>query len=227
MEKIKVMVSSKVFGLEEERKAVQDILGNYPIFELVGASPYVGNAAISSPAIKTASMAKECDLYILILGNEFGFELPDGRSATEIEFDAAVKQDPTKVLVFIKKDTCVEEKQKKFIEKVSDYFKGYWREEFDSTDTLCRLIEQSIISWLKEKASFGNQLSYCDHFIWYAQKLKPNSETIVYYKVDSTDVEIEYKVFDKSNTFIIKREQIYKDFWGSVYELQKTIEGWM
>lgn len=227
MDKIKVMVSSKVFGLEEERQAIQALLDNYPIFELVGAFPYVGNSEISSPAIKTASMAKECDLYILILGDKFGFELPDGRSATELEFDTAVKQDPTKVLVFIKKSSFVEKKQKKFINKVSDYFKGYWREEFDSTDTLCRLIEQTIIRWLKDKASFGNQLSYCDHFVWYAQKLKPNPETQVYYKVNSIDVEIEYKVFEKSHFFIIRREEIYKDFWGSIYELQKTIDGWM
>ncbi len=79
MEKIKVMLSSTVQDLEEERKAVKSVFANIEFIELIGVDPVNDSSYGTSSRIKTVEMARDCDLYLLILGKEFGLELPSGR----------------------------------------------------------------------------------------------------------------------------------------------------
>lgn len=102
MDKIKVMVSSTVKDLIGERQCIEDTLSKLEFVEIVGAAPYAMTSVSLSSAQNTKLLAQNCDLYILILGKRFGMERPDGKSATEIEFDAAYHSDPTKILVFLK-----------------------------------------------------------------------------------------------------------------------------
>ncbi len=70
---------------------------------MVGSTPYDTASVAESSGNTTVKLARECDLYILILGNKYGMETAENKSATEVEYDAAIKDDPTKVMVFLKK----------------------------------------------------------------------------------------------------------------------------
>lgn len=230
MEKIKVMLSSTVKGLEEERKAVKSVFKNIGFIELIGVDPVNEFSYGISSRIKTVEIARDCDLYLLILGKEFGLELPNGRSATEIEFDEAMKDDPTKILVF-KKDydslDMIDLRQQKFIDKVCDYYSGYWRVIFENTDELEQLVLNSFVNWLKERAEIGKNLNYLDHFIRIAKQIKPEPNAIVGYKLTEKFVEIEYNFFDKNFIMQFDREKVYRDFWGCIGELQEQFEDWI
>lgn len=227
MDKIKVMISSKVEGLEAERDVIKKLFDNHPMIELIGAVPYASTSHATSSAVETVQMARECDLYILILGSEFGMELPNGKSATEVEFDAAFRQDPTKILVFLKEEEIKNEKQKAFIERVCNYYSGYWRATFKFSHVLEGLVNDSILSWLKDRATLGSKVSHCEHFIRQALQMKPTPETQVYYRVTKDDVEIEYKTMGSSHIIQYSRNMLIADFWKCVYELQAGIDRWL
>lgn len=228
MEKINVMISSTVTDLYSERDAVKKSFEENPFVNLIGADPLNETAMASNPRILTGNMAKDCDLYILILGNKFGFDIGSGKSATEIEFDAAIRDDPTKILVFQKQiDEPPEEQQRSFIDKVTNYYNGYWRTTFKYTHDLQTYVMNSFSRWLKERAMMGTRLTYLDHFIRLAKQIEPEPNAQVYYKVTANDVELEYVFFNKSHEIHFSRKELYKNFWGCFHELTNQHERWL
>lgn len=163
-----------------------------------------------------------------VLGHRFGEELPSGKSATEIEFDAAFRDDPTKILVFKKKsDEPIEDKQQKFIGRISNYYHGYWRTTFEHTYQLQELVKNSFNSWLKNRASLGTGLNYMDHFIRLAKQTLPEPTAQVYYRVSEGSAELDYVFFGKRHTIQFDRAQIYSDFWGCLHQLYEQFEIWL
>lgn len=228
MDKIKIMVSSTVNDLLAERDATLKAFEEIPFVELVGAEPLNDTAIAGNSRLETTRMARECDLYILILGSRFGFKVGNGKSATEIEFDAAIKADPTKILVFKKESNEVpDEKQQIFISKVSSYYNGYWRTSFKHTHDLQTYIKKSFIKWLKERASIGTGLNYLDHFVRMAKQMSPEPNAQIFYKVTEEDVELEYILFGKNYEIHFTREEIYKNFWGCFNQLSIQFERWL
>lgn len=227
IDKIKVMISSKVKGLEAERDAVESVFAGNPMIKLIGAEPYSSGSRSTSSALETIKMAKECDLYILIIGAEFGMELPNGKSATEVEFDAAFRSDPTKILVFLKEGEVPEEKQKKFIDRVCNYYSGYWRTTFRYSHVLADLVNSSVLSWIKDRASLGSNVSQSEHFIRMALEMKPTTDTRVYYRVTEDDVEVEYKNMGESHIIQYSRAELVNNFWKCIYEVQEGINRWI
>ena len=227
MDKISIMVSSTVKDLEGERDAIMHLYGTDSMFRVIGANPFIDESDASSSMLKTIELARNCDLFILILGQKYGFELSDGRSATELEFDEAVFQDPTKVLVFLKKgETEPEPKQQKFIEKVSDYYSGYWRVEFQFTHQLQEYVNKSVLSWLKDRAALSKKVSYCEHFVRLALQLRPTPETEVYYSVREEYIEIEYHALQQSHIIHFNRSLVLSNFWECIKELKTNLDGW-
>jgi len=229
MEKIRVMISSTIKDLIAERDAVNKVFLEIPFIELIGAEPLNDTALAGNSRIVTTSMAKSCDLYILILGNRFGFDVGNGKSATEIEFDAAIRADPTKILVFKKESPEEEpdEKQKMFIDKVSSFYNGYWRTSFLHTHDLQTYVKNAFSKWLKERASIGTNLTYLDHFVRLAKQISPEPHSQIYYKVTQNDVELEYVFFNRSHEIHFTREEIYKNFWGCFNELSNQFDRWL
>jgi hypothetical protein len=228
LEKIKVMISSTVSDLDAERDAAKKAFDEIPLVELLGAHPFNDTAYAGNSRLVTTNMAKDCDLYILILGNKFGYELGNGKSATEIEFDTAIRNDPTKILVF-KKESIEEpdEKQEKFISRVSSYYNGYWRTSFKHTHDLQIYIKNAFSRWIKDRASIGAGLNYLDHFVRLARQITPEQNAEVYYKVSKNDVELEYVFFNKSHEIHFTQKEIYTNFWGCIYELYNQFERWL
>lgn len=228
MEMIKVMISSTVKDLIGERDAIKKAFDEISFVDLIGADPLNETAYSSNSRTITTKLARDCDLYILILGNRFGIDVGNGKSATEVEFDSAFRDDPTKVLIFQKESREeTEEKQKKFIEKVSNYYSGYWRTSFEHTHDLQSFVKNSFNKWLKDRASIGTGLTYLDHFIRLAKQVIPEPNTEMYYKVTPNDVELDFILFGKNYEIHFTRQEIYKNFWNCINEISNQFDRWI
>lgn len=227
MEKIKIMISSVIQGLEAERDVIKEVFKNIPFVELIGAEPFNNSALGQSSSLATLEMARTCDLYVLILSERYGSELRGGKSATEAEYDEAVKADPTKVLVFKKECTgSIETKQQEFIDRVTDYYSGYFRPTFKFSHQLGNLVMESFVDWLKNRAELGKRLNFIDHFARIGRQILPNDISNVYYKVTKEYVEFEYNINNKSHIIQFQNSEIASDFWGCIYELQVQCDKW-
>lgn len=226
MHKIVTMLSSVRTGLEAEIDAVKTSLSTIPLIELQGVNPVNSTSLPSSSILATVDMAKNCDLYILILGDSYGMETTSGKSATELEFEAAIEVDPTKVLVFLKNTKIRDERQAHFIKRVTDYYHGYWRTTFEYSHQLSELVINSFSSWLKDRASMGVRLNNFDHFIRIAKQRLPVQEAEVYYGVSPKLVELEYHFFGGTYVIHFDKRQIYLDFWGCLAELEYQFDRW-
>ncbi|MCO5381524.1 MAG: DUF4062 domain-containing protein [Methanosarcina barkeri] len=226
-EKINIMISSVIDGLKAERSAIRDCFINIPFVQLIGASPYNDTASPTSSAHATIEMAKTCDLYVLILSERYGTEIRGGMSATEAEFNAAIKADPTKIIVFRRKnDIIIEEKQKQFIEKVSNYYSGYFRSSFEHPNELKELVFNSFTAWLVDRAQLGRKINYLDHFIIAAKQILPLEDIKVYYRVTEELVELEYLIAGTRQIIHFSNIKIANDFWGSINELHLQCQEW-
>ncbi|WP_088227349.1 DUF4062 domain-containing protein [Desulfosporosinus sp. FKB] len=228
MQKINVMVSSVIGGLEAERDAIKGCFSNIPFVELIGAEPFNNTAVSSSSAYATLEMARNCDLYILILSERYGMGIVGDKSATEAEYDVAIKDDPTKIMVFLKDcdERLVEDKQKEFIKKVSDYYSGYFRPKFKYSHQLKDMVLNSFTEWLKERAQLGRKLNYLDHFIRVAKQILPLETTKVFYRVAETFVELEYPIAGTTKVIQYDHMSIARDFWGCINDLQVKCDEW-
>lgn len=143
----KVFISSVVKGFEEYRKAAKravEIMGNKPIMsEDFGARPYPSEKACITEV-------EAADVYIVILGEKYGFVTPEGISVTHAEYRAA-KGSGKPVLAFIKK--CeMEATQKTFRQEVEEYQEGLFRGTFSSPEEL----KEEIIKSLRFLDQFQN-----------------------------------------------------------------------
>ncbi len=225
-ENIKIMLSSTIADMTADRDAVMKVFSNYPFVEITGAKP-VQQSYANNPYTNTLKFAEECDFYILLLGERYGYEIRAGTSATEAEFDRAVQTNPTKVLVFQNISATPEPKQKTFIKKVGDYYKGYWISEYKFTHDLQHLVENSFLTLLKERASVGKNLTYIDHFIRIASQRRPTQDTVVYYEVTKDGAELTYELHGKSHTVHFYRSEINRDFWGCLSDLDQKFNDWI
>ncbi len=137
----RVFISSVISGFEEYRKAAKravELMSDRPIMsEDFGARPYSSEKACFSEV-------EASDVYIVILGKEYGFETEENISVTQAEFTAA-KQTNKPTLVFIQ-DVEMEERQQKFKAVVEEYKSGLFRAIFSTPEEL----KDEIIRALKQ-----------------------------------------------------------------------------
>lgn len=228
-EPIKIMIGSTIKNMLEDRKAAINAFSGVQFVQVIGAEPIRTQTYAYSPYLTTIDMAKSCDFYILLLGGRYGYKTQSGKSATEVEFEAAYKDNPTKILTFQKEcpESEFEEEQRNFIRKVSDYYKGYWIIKYSSLEHLKKLIIHSFFSLLKERASIGFRLNYFDHFVRCAIQHIPAPDVRVFYSVNEDFIELKYKIFSKLYFIHFEKEKIYKDFWGCIAYLEEKIREWV
>jgi hypothetical protein len=222
---IETMISSTVEDLRAERIALEKAIDAHPLFTAIGADPVKRAVALSS-SINTRDMADACQVYILILGERFGFELDTEESATEAEFRTAYRNDPTKIIVFLKGSKVIEDKQNEFISKVSGYYSGYWRVEYTDPEELTSLAIDALNHWVLQRASLNTKLTYFDHFARLAVQRRPASDADVTYSITKTDVELNYSFFGRDFSIHFSKEEIHKDFWLCLHKLEKAFKGW-
>jgi hypothetical protein len=103
MAKYKVYISSTYRDLKEHRKQVIEFFGKKTIkenFDLISMEGYVADD--TEPALECINDVKDCNIYILILANRYGFIPPKNNpgeiSVTEMEYNAAL-EDPQKIIL--------------------------------------------------------------------------------------------------------------------------------
>ncbi len=220
------MLSSTVKDLRPDRYAVLSAFAGVPFVDVIGAEPIRSATHARSSYVTTVEMARDCHLYLLILGGRYGFEARDGKSATELEFDEAYRTDPTKILVIRKEGVRTDAKQKRLIRRIGAYETGYWLTKYRSPDELNDLVLTSFRLWLEDRLGDGRSLTYFDQFVRMAIQRKPTPDSHLLYSVTEEDIELHYTAFGQEHQIHIQKAQIYGDFWGSLADLDRQIEGW-
>ena len=151
MEKKKIFISSVQSEFAAERKALHEyiiadpLLGKFFdvfLFELL--------PAIDQKADKVyLKEVERCDIYLGLLGKEYGFENSDGISPVELEFNHAVKNHKIKFL-FLTSHSNLERnpKQQQFIAKGQQVL---IRKRFSTVDELKSAVYAALIRYLEEK----------------------------------------------------------------------------
>lgn len=127
----KAFISSVISGFEDYRQAAKKAI------ELMGHTPVMSeNFSARNYSSETACIheVEQSDIYILIMGEKYGFGTKEGISVTQTEFRAAIATNRP-ILVFIKK--CeMESDQQSFLKEVEDYHGGFFRAGFQTPDEL-------------------------------------------------------------------------------------------
>ena len=154
MYKFKIFISSVQKELETERLAVDELIIDNPVlsryFETV-LFEKIPAMAVSSRKAYLDSL-KKSDVYIGILGFEYGRVGKDGFSATEREYRLAARY--KKVSLFFikgKHDERRDERIRKVITEIKDEEKGFVYKRFDNYRQLKSEVFASLKIFLREK----------------------------------------------------------------------------
>lgn len=149
---MKVFISSVVRGFEEFRSAAKDAVETLdlrPIMsEYFGARPYSSQQACLTEV-------DQCDVYLLILGANYGYEQEPGVSVTQQEFRQAISRRKP-ILVFIQQ-TEFDDKQAAFVNEVSDYKQGFFRASFSDPAELTKTVIQGLSRMEKAKNAISEK----------------------------------------------------------------------
>ncbi|MGC0211979.1 DUF4062 domain-containing protein [Streptomyces levis] len=192
------MLSSTVRDLLNDRRIALEALESTNLVRGLGVVPVKQASRGASSLLATLSLAEDCHLYVLLMGGRYGFVTERGKSATELEYDAAYRTDPTKVLVFVKSTKNIEAEQQQFIDRVSDYHKGYYTSTYRNSTELKAVVLDSFTQWLVNRAGVGVKLHYFDHFIRMAVQRSPFPGVHPTYAVTDTDLELKYKIMGRT-----------------------------
>lgn len=142
MDRLKIMISSTVNDLMDERDAVEIAINNFRFHRFRSES--MGSLS-RSPQEVCDEMARECDIFILIVGESYGWVIPNlNISVTEREYNVAKETDSQKILIYCKSSSNREQRQVRFMEKVSNYSTGYFRSEFTTTKQLQERVQEDL-----------------------------------------------------------------------------------
>ena len=119
--KPRIFVSSTVKDLPNEREAAKRAIESIPAIPIM--SEYTMNA-MDKPSVQACiDEVKNSDFYVLILGGRYGWELENGISITELEYDTAFKE--KKPIFVFNTNYEKEEKQEKFATKTGS--QRFWK----------------------------------------------------------------------------------------------------
>jgi len=157
MKKYKIFVSANQKELRDERYGVKEIIINnstlrefFDVF-LFEDLPAKGK----SPTSTYLKQVDDSDIYIGIIGNEYGIKGRDDLSPTEREFRRSIRPGPRKeILIFVKgrNDSNRDKDTQKFISTIKNSF-IYKR--FANIDELKAQVLNSLISYLDEKGKLS------------------------------------------------------------------------
>ena len=160
MKRYKIFISGVQKELKAERRAVKDfiikdvLLSEYFDVFLFEDSPAKGKSAEKA----YIDEVRKSDVYIGILGLQYGGSSKSAVSPTEAEF-RETKAKHKEILVYIKGQNTVDKKRdvgvQKLIKEIRDPKAGYSYRRFEDTHELTDLVYESLISFLKEKGEIG------------------------------------------------------------------------
>lgn len=160
MKKYKIFISGVQKELKAERRAVKDfILGDVLLSEYFDVFLFEDSPAKSKSAEKAyLDEIGKCDVYIGLLGQQYGGIGKAEMSPTEAEFCKAKKAHKD-ILFYIRgentEDKSREPGVQKLIKEIKDPKSGYGYRRFNLTDELTVLVYESLIVFLKEKGEIS------------------------------------------------------------------------
>ncbi|MDD5584779.1 MAG: DUF4062 domain-containing protein [Candidatus Omnitrophica bacterium] len=161
MEKYKIFISGVQKELKEERRMIKSfILSDVLLSEYFDVFLFEDVPAKSKPAESVyLEKVRESDIYIGMLGQQYGSVKKGKISPVEAEFREAKKQHKT-ILIYIKGENGANDKKRdvgvqRLIKEIGDAREGFVRKRFNSTDELLSLVYASLIDFLREEDIVG------------------------------------------------------------------------
>jgi len=142
---IKVMISSTISDLAQERDAAESAIRALHLTTF--RAEQLGS--LSLPPRKICQlMAEQCDIFILIIGERYGHIIePEGISVVEFEYEVARAQNPGKILVYVKDGVNREPRLEAFLKRLQDFGHGHFTSMFTPED-LYEKIQRDTARWL-------------------------------------------------------------------------------
>lgn len=157
----KIFISGVQKELKAERRAVKDyITGEVLLSEYFDVFLFEDVSAKSKPAeFVYLGEVRDSDVYIGILGQEYGAVGKNKMSPTEEEYREAKNLDKT-VFIYIKGANGANDKKRDpgvqhLIKEIGDAREGFVRKRFNKNDELTRFVHASLIDFLKEEGIIG------------------------------------------------------------------------
>jgi len=158
--KYKIFVSGAQKELKKERRAVKEFIRKDALLsEYFDVFLFEDSPAKSKPAeIAYIEEVRKTDIYVGILGRQYGGSGKEKMSPTEAEFREA-KAKHREILIYIKGQSTADKLRdggvQEFITEIKNPKAGYSYRRFDTVTELTNLVYESLISFLKEKGEIG------------------------------------------------------------------------
>ena len=119
--KVEVFISSNQSEFAEERKYIVDNIRNDPLFDnYFNVYIFEEDSENSQPSDKVfTAHVEQADIYIGLIGNNYGFDYSEGISATEFEFNKFNARNSNSYF-FVKMDDSADLKSKKFFNRIKN-----------------------------------------------------------------------------------------------------------
>lgn len=160
MRKYKIFISGVQKELKAERRTIKDyIFGDVLLSEYFNVFLFEDIPANSKSAEKAyLDEVRRCDIYIGVLGMQYGNIGKVEISPTEAEFCEA-KNTHKNILIYIKGESSEDKSREpgvqKLIKEIKDPRLGHTYRRFNAINNLTYLIYESLIAFLKEKGEVG------------------------------------------------------------------------
>lgn len=155
---LKVFVSSPCESLKDHRKEIKRILNNLGCKEPF-LSEYHGSR-ISSPYNTCLKEVENCDLFILLLGSQYGWIPPNRKSSvTEIEYKRARKCN-RHILVYKLTNVDYDSQQLAFIRKVENFKTGLFRRNINRLIDFESALSQDLKQFFYDRSSANKEVIF-------------------------------------------------------------------
>lgn len=150
--RLKIFISSVQKELAEERRAVKDFITHDPLLSRFISDVFLFEnipAGDRKPDDIYLGEVEQCDIYLAILGNKYGWKNKDGKSPTELEFEHATITHRER-LVFVKgnDDKAREVDMAKLVSKAG---RQVTRRRFSDISGLVREVYASLVESLENR----------------------------------------------------------------------------
>lgn len=158
--KYKIFVSGVQDELKHERYAIKKLIEEFSLLDEyfnVFLFEDLSAKSISAENIYLGEVAR-CDIYVGILGYDYGKIGDDGISATEREFNEA-KKSSKEILIFVKRKEHSRRhlKLENLIDKIENPKAGYVYKPFSAIQDLKNAVHESLIGFLRVKGIVGKK----------------------------------------------------------------------
>jgi predicted HTH transcriptional regulator len=150
--KYKIFISSVQRELLTERRAVKDFISNDPLLSRFIFDVFLFEdipARDRKPDDIYLGEVEQCDIYLAIFGDKYGWKNEDGKSPTELEFEHATKTHRER-LIFVKgsNDKAREPEMAKLVSRAG---RQVTRRRFSDTPGLIREVYASLVECLENR----------------------------------------------------------------------------